>query len=69
MKVFLLQVSEADYLINPSAYREVVWDIKVTLSLFLFFHLRIDFPFASSARTKTQKNQQQKNNFCVLRSQ
>jgi hypothetical protein len=23
------EVSEADYLINPSAYREVVWDIKV----------------------------------------
>lgn len=24
-------VSEADYLINPSGYREVVWDLKVIL--------------------------------------
>lgn len=31
-------VSEADYLINPSAYREVVWDIKVSCRNSANFH-------------------------------
>jgi hypothetical protein len=33
---FYLQVSEADYLINPSAYREIVWDLKVERKNFNF---------------------------------
>lgn len=37
------EVSEADYLINPSAYREVVWDIKVINAVY--------FPFLVFLRT------------------
>ena len=32
-------VCEADYLINPSAYREVVWDIKVSLQITVLLSL------------------------------
>lgn len=55
---FYLQVSEADYLINPSAYREVVWDIKVERKNFIFLTLLLFFIRKSIFRswhTKTNR--------------